>query len=112
MVDTCNSLLYLSEDLYYISIIERLCRWNPCVRKLVNLPSLGATYIGFLRFGFDPKTKDYRVVRFVTSEDRFDLANPQPKVKVYSLSSDEWRVIRTGLFCICTLLNISIDTPC
>uniref|UniRef100_A0A7N2KP30 F-box associated beta-propeller type 1 domain-containing protein n=1 Tax=Quercus lobata TaxID=97700 RepID=A0A7N2KP30_QUELO len=76
---------------------ERLCRWNPCVRKLVNLPSPSATYNRFLGFGFDPKAKDYRVVRFVTaSKDRFDLANPQLKVKVYSLSSDEWRVIRTG----------------
>ncbi|KAL4607783.1 hypothetical protein ACB092_09G200100 [Castanea dentata] len=43
--------------------------WNPCVRKLVNFPSPSATYTGFLGFGFDPKTKDYRVVRFVTSED-------------------------------------------
>ena len=87
----------------FISMSERLCQWNPCVRKLVNLPSPSATYTGFLGFGFDPKIKDYRVVRFMTSEDRLDLANPQPEVEVYSLSTNEWRVIRTGLFRICTL---------
>ena len=82
----------------FISINERLCRQNPCVRKLVNLPSPSATYTGFLWFGFDPKIKDYRVVKFVTSEDRLDLANPQPEVEVYSLYIDEWRVIRTIYF--------------
>ena len=87
----------------FISISERLCWWNPCVRKLVNLPSPSATYTGLPGFRFDPKIKDHRVVRFVTSADRLDLANPQPEVEVYSLSTDEWRVIRTGLFRICTL---------
>ena len=100
----CDGLLCLSEDLHFFSISERLCLWKPCVRKLVNLPSPNATYTGFLGFGFDPKTKDYRVVRFVTSEDSLDLANSQPEVEVYSLSTTgEWRVIRTGLFPICTL---------
>ncbi|KAK9987364.1 hypothetical protein SO802_032315 [Lithocarpus litseifolius] len=90
-----SEFIYLLID-FPLSYSERLCRWNPCVRKLVNLPSPSATYTGFLGFGFgfDPKIKDYRVVRFVTSEDRLDLANPQPEVEVYSLSTDEWRVIR------------------
>ena len=76
VVGTCDGLLCLSEDLHFISISERLCLRNPCVRKFVNLPSPSANYTRFLGFGFDPKTKDYRVVKFVISEDSFDLANP------------------------------------
>ena len=61
---TYNGLLFLSDDLHTES--ERLCLWNPCVRKLVNLPSPNVTYItngGFgtiIGLGFDSKTNDYK----------------------------------------------------
>ena len=85
---TYNGLLFLSDDLHTES--DRLCLWNLCVRKLVNLPSPNVTYItngGFgtiIGFEFDSKTNDYKVVRVVLNVLSL----------VYSLSTGEWKMVR------------------
>ncbi|XP_023887758.2 F-box/kelch-repeat protein At3g06240, partial [Quercus suber] len=50
--------------------------------------------------GFDSKTNDYKVVRFVTPEDGdFFEGESTPKVEVYSLATGEWRVVTAPAQC-------------
>ena len=77
MVGSCNGLLCLSND--KLSYTNRLCLWNTCVRRLVEIPLPNITYATHssfdvtIEFGFDPKTNDYKVVRVVTLLDSLDL---------------------------------------
>nr|XP_023921989.1 F-box/kelch-repeat protein At3g06240-like [Quercus suber] len=57
-------------------------------------------YTATVGFGFDSKTNDYKVVRFVTPEDRdFEEGEFTPKVEVYSLATGEWRVVTATAQC-------------
>ncbi|XP_065623764.1 F-box/kelch-repeat protein At3g06240-like [Quercus suber] len=80
--------------------------WNPCVKKYVRLPNPNFSfrttgpYTAAVGFGFDSKTNDYKVVRFVTPEDRdFEEGEFTPKVEVYSLATGEWRVVTATAQC-------------
>nr|XP_023884340.1 F-box protein At3g07870-like isoform X2 [Quercus suber] len=98
-VGTCNGLLFLSK-------VSRgdysFCLWNPCVGKLLKLPSPNVTYAthgvfdACIGFGFDPKTKDYKVIS-VTLLKSLDLERTRPQVEIYTLSTGQWRMLRTGL---------------
>ncbi|KAM3691081.1 hypothetical protein ACJW31_09G168200 [Castanea mollissima] len=111
VVGTCNGLLFLSSVFHLDPHNNSLCLWNPCVGKLLKLPSLNVTYAthgGFdasIGFGFDPKTKDYKVVRVVTLLESIDLEKSRPQVEVYTLSTGQWRILRTGLAPICALFR-------
>uniref|UniRef100_A0A7N2L5N3 F-box domain-containing protein n=1 Tax=Quercus lobata TaxID=97700 RepID=A0A7N2L5N3_QUELO len=80
VVGTCNGLLLLSDDTNI-----SFCLRNPCVGKLLKLPSHNITYATHGRFGasigfgFDPKTKDYKVVRVVTLLGNLDVGKTRPQ---------------------------------
>ena len=73
--------------------------WNPCVRKFVKLPKPNITcfshgdYNASVGFGFDSKTNDYKVVRFVTLGEKGQKGKSPPEVEVYSLSTGKWRMV-------------------
>nr|POE71719.1 f-box protein cpr30 [Quercus suber] len=88
-----------------------LCLWNPCVGKLLKLPSPNVTdathgrFAVFIGFGFDPKTKDYKVIRVVTLLESLGLEKNRSLVEIYTLSTGQWRMLRTDLAPICTILR-------
>uniref|UniRef100_A0A7N2LIA5 F-box domain-containing protein n=1 Tax=Quercus lobata TaxID=97700 RepID=A0A7N2LIA5_QUELO len=99
VVGTCNGLICLADDLLY-TYAYNFILWNPCVKKYVRLPhpnfSFMTTgpYTTAVGFGFDSKTNDYKVVRFVAPEDGdFEEGEFLPKVEVYSLATGKWRVV-------------------
>uniref|UniRef100_A0A7N2M265 F-box domain-containing protein n=1 Tax=Quercus lobata TaxID=97700 RepID=A0A7N2M265_QUELO len=110
VVGSCNGLLFLS-NFFHAAPNNGFCLWNPCVGKLLKLPSPNVTYAthgafrGSSGFGFDPKTKDYKVVSVVTLLENFDLEKTRPQVEIYTLSTGQWRMLRTGLAPICVLLQ-------
>ena len=69
----------------------------------MKLPSPNVTYTTHGRFhasigfGFDPKTKDYKVIRVVTLLGNLDVGKTRPQVEIYTLSTGQWRMLRTGL---------------
>ncbi|XP_030931685.1 F-box protein CPR1-like [Quercus lobata] len=101
VVGTCNGLVCLARDL--LSYDNSYILWNPCVRKFTRTsrPIVSySTHGGFEEttgFGFDSKTNDYKVVRVVRLLDREDEDGSSLKVEVYSLATDEWRMVTTGL---------------
>ncbi|XP_030956399.1 F-box protein At3g07870-like [Quercus lobata] len=111
VVGTCNGLLLLSDDTNI-----SFCLRNPCVGKLPKLPSHNITYATHGRFGasigfgFYPKTKDYKVVRVVTLLGNFDVGNTRPQVEIYTLSTGQWRMLRTDLATICALIRTNPQT--
>uniref|UniRef100_A0A2N9HUK0 F-box domain-containing protein n=1 Tax=Fagus sylvatica TaxID=28930 RepID=A0A2N9HUK0_FAGSY len=112
VVATCNGLVCLSDDIF--GHTNQFYLWNPCVRKYVKLPYPNVTFdnrdesIHTIGFGFDPKINDYKVVRMVSLWDDLDCKD-RPKVEVYTLSTDEWRMVTPVLSPIC-ILNY-IETP-
>ena len=96
VVGTCNGLIFLADDLYGY---RKFFLWNPCVRKFVKLPKPNITcfshdaYDASVGFGFDSKTDDYKVVRFVTLEEKGQKGKSPPEVEVYSLSTGKWRMV-------------------
>ena len=107
VVGTCDGLLCLFDDLFTYTDIFYL--WNPCVRKILRLPYPNVTFSthgGFdasLGFGFDPKTNDNKVVRVVSLVDTLDLRKDQPKVEVYSLSTNKWKMVKASLVPRCVI---------
>ncbi|XP_050245787.1 F-box protein CPR1-like isoform X3 [Quercus robur] len=108
VVGTCNGLLFLSSVFH---ADNSLCLWNPCVGKLLKLPSPNFTDATHGRFhasngfGFDPKTKDYKVIRVVTLLESLGLEKNRPQVEIYTLSTGQWRMLRTDLAPICALFQ-------
>ncbi|XP_050245785.1 F-box protein CPR1-like isoform X1 [Quercus robur] len=115
VVGSCNGLLFLS-NFFRAAPNNGFYLWNPCVGKLLKLPSPNVTYAthgafrGSSGFGFDPKTKDYKVVSVVTLLENFDLGKTRPQVEIYTLSTGQWRMLRTGLAPICVLLRSGPQT--
>lgn len=101
VVGTCNGLVCLARDL--LSYGSSYILWNPCVRKFTRTSKPIVSYCthgGFEEttgFGFDSKTNDYKVVRVARLLDREDEDGSSLKVEVYSLATDEWRMVTTGL---------------
>ncbi|XP_075668642.1 F-box protein At3g07870-like [Castanea sativa] len=100
VVGTCNGLVCLADDLYrycYNFII-----WNPCIRKFVQLPrphmrfSTHGGYDASVGFGFDSKSNDYKVVRFVSLQNKGSFGEFPPEVEVYSLATGEWRILNAS----------------
>ncbi|XP_023883299.2 F-box protein CPR1 [Quercus suber] len=108
LVGTCNGLLFLSS---VFLADNSLCLWNPCVGKLLKLPSPNVTdathgrFDAFIGFGFDPKTKDYKVIRVVTLLESLGLEKNRSLVEIYTLSTGQWRMLRTDLAPICTIFQ-------
>ena len=97
VLGTCNGLIFLADDLY--GYHYNFFLWNPCVRKFVKLPKPNITFFSHggydasVGFGFDSKTDDYKVVRFVTLEEKGQKGKAPPAVEVYSLSTGKWRMV-------------------
>ncbi|KAM3693894.1 hypothetical protein ACJW31_07G019300 [Castanea mollissima] len=97
VVGTCNGLIFLADDLY--GYLCKFFLWNPCVRKFVKLPIPNITFFSHggydatVGFGFDSKTNDYKVVRFVTLKEKGQKGKSPPEVEVYSLSTGKWRMV-------------------
>nr|XP_023892639.1 F-box protein At3g07870-like [Quercus suber]POE60565.1 f-box protein [Quercus suber] len=112
VVGTCNGLLFLS-NIFHAHTSDSLCLWNPCVGKLLKLPSPNITHGRFrasIGFGFDPKTKDYKVIRVVTLLDSLNFEKARPQVEIYTLSTGQWRMLRTDLAPICALFQSNPQT--
>ncbi|KAM3741710.1 hypothetical protein ACB098_07G017500 [Castanea mollissima] len=94
VVGTCNGLIfladYMSDHFHY-----KFFLWNPFVRRFVKLPIPNITcfsrsgYSASAGFGFDSKTNDYKVVRFVYHKGK----RQRGKVEVYSLYTGKWRMV-------------------
>ncbi|XP_022756008.1 F-box/kelch-repeat protein At3g06240-like isoform X1 [Durio zibethinus] len=95
----CNGLLCLHDA-------GKVALWNPSTREFKILPqssvqrpsSVDSTSFGCLGFGFDSKTDDYKVVRFVTNyfkenEEEGFLPDWNHQVELYSLKNDSWKEI-------------------
>ncbi|XP_042515311.1 F-box protein CPR1-like [Macadamia integrifolia] len=90
ILGSCNGLLCISNcnnDMYL---------WNPSTRSHHKLPSTPADYIPYhyaaYGFGYDPTTDDYKLIR-VWQFYRNDDNSWHSEVKVYSLSTNSWRMI-------------------
>lgn len=94
----CNGIYYL-----YVGYLGSRALWNPTINELKFLPPVimkpdlpaNFTYDGFeaYGFGFDPLTKDYKVVVIKGYGTRMDEDNSYhpPSVLVYSLRTDSWK---------------------
>ena len=77
----------------------------------MKLPSPNVTYTthgtfhASIGFGFDPKTKDYKVIKVVTLLESLGLKKNRPQVEIYTLSTGQWRMLRTDLAPICALFQ-------
>ena len=91
---TCNGLIFLAD--YVFGNLRFFFLWNPCVRKFVKLPQPNITCCSrnaSVGFGFDSKTNDYKVVRFVMLEEKGQEGKSPLVVEVYSLSIGKWRMV-------------------
>ncbi|KAI9122710.1 hypothetical protein K1719_006550 [Acacia pycnantha] len=74
----CNGILCLSGP-------SHLILWNPATKEVKAIPERKFSYLSVIGFGFDPITKDYKIVRLLCDE--------KDSIEVYILSSDRWRTI-------------------
>ncbi|XP_065625015.1 F-box protein CPR1 [Quercus suber] len=73
---------------------EEILIWNPLIRKYRKLPNepieessgFSGNMYSSLAFGHDPHNNDYKVLRVMTDDVKFE-------VKVYSLRSQSWKKI-------------------
>ncbi|CAI9784365.1 unnamed protein product [Fraxinus pennsylvanica] len=93
IIGSCNGLLCLSDDrVFYMNTI---IIWNPCVKKSVLLPKPNMVYNSYgsfmqsFGFGFDPISKDYKVVRITYT----DFNGRLPQIELYRLSMGVWEDI-------------------
>ncbi|XP_028774135.1 F-box/kelch-repeat protein At3g06240-like [Neltuma alba] len=88
----CNGIVFLCGD--YEGDVRCLILWNPSTKEVKAIPAspwqpkgINPTNFGF---GFDPITKDYKVVRFPICPL---VRREQLLVEVYNLSTNSWRKI-------------------
>ncbi|KAK3031222.1 hypothetical protein RJ639_036877 [Escallonia herrerae] len=105
---SCNGLLCLTDECPFHFGTD-VYLWNPTLKKHKLLgPScfpnqlhdrirMGTAPV--LGFGFHEPSNDYRVVRVVYcwDEDYNYLGRVAPKVEVYSLRKDSWRVVKNAV---------------
>ncbi|OMO97198.1 hypothetical protein COLO4_14803 [Corchorus olitorius] len=90
-----NGLVCLVDDMR--SYVHNFIIWNPIIKKSVRVPSPSVTFTShgafdaFIGFGFDSKTNDYKLLRFVELHD--DEAEVEVEVEIYSLNANCWRSI-------------------
>ena len=68
--------------------------WNPSLSALLSLPPYTIDSLcdgAYLRFGFDPKADDYKVVKVIRFKGS-NIRNGWP-VEVYSMRKGSWEVI-------------------
>ncbi|KAI3876080.1 hypothetical protein MKX03_003156 [Papaver bracteatum] len=97
----------------YNKITRDIVLWNPATRKSRllpkspngNPPKNGYNHRDFVGLGFDVATKDYKVIQVSSIDPKHQIGlklgvNSLPKVEIYCLSSDSWRLMdsdfRTG----------------
>ncbi|KAK4256311.1 hypothetical protein QN277_009194 [Acacia crassicarpa] len=86
-----SSRVYSSYGLLCVELIGRYQHsfwlWNPCIRKLIQVPKpldRGKYSVGF---GFSPIVNDYKIVQLCMSDDLVD------QVEVYALREGLWRAV-------------------
>nr|KAJ0189127.1 hypothetical protein LSAT_V11C800398740 [Lactuca sativa] len=92
VIGSVNGLICFSYNLYDGGYVVHI--WNPSLSAVLTLPpcssrSRNSETILF-RFGYDPKTDDYKVVKITC------LSNPrriEPQVEVYSMRKGSWELI-------------------
>ncbi|KAK9910782.1 hypothetical protein M0R45_034727 [Rubus argutus] len=103
VVGTCNGLVCLEADDFYSDSSPTLI-WNPCIRKIVMLPSPPACFTSTEYdkytthgFGYDSHSNDYKVLRVVTLvDDHSDLSRFATVVQVYSLARGSWKSLNAS----------------
>ncbi|XP_023761659.1 F-box/kelch-repeat protein At3g06240 [Lactuca sativa] len=92
VIDSVNGLICSS---YSDSIIQI---WNPSLSSILTLPSYSVSSDGygwikiFFRFGFDPKTDDYKVVKLTAFANGFRV-KWWMDVEIYSMKKGSWKLI-------------------
>ncbi|XP_058189818.1 F-box protein At3g07870-like [Rhododendron vialii] len=77
--------------------LDKYFLWNPSIRRSICLPKPGITkkthghLLGYLGFGFDSRSNDYKVVRVVILCGG-TRSEEVPLVEVYSLNLGSWKV--------------------
>ncbi|XP_004309368.1 PREDICTED: F-box/kelch-repeat protein At3g23880-like [Fragaria vesca subsp. vesca] len=92
VVGTCNGLVCFAFDFKYYGSTAVI--WNPSIRKYVSLPwrrisnpKNGSVFnIASYAFGYDSRTKDYKVLRTVSDFGR--------ETEVWSLARGTWKILR------------------
>ena len=100
----CNGILCLHGSSVSKKKYFHIILWNPATREYRVLPTSNfgfppyklarECYIGY---GFDHKTKDYKVVQLLGFRRRNDRKKDEVRAKVYSFNADSWRPIRVKL---------------
>ncbi|XP_057955425.1 F-box/kelch-repeat protein At3g06240-like [Malania oleifera] len=115
LIGPCNGVL-----LVHINGVEEhhygVVLWNPSTEECLELPPSPVPrypYSGFADaygFGFDPKTGDYKIVRFLNCSSDDPLTSCfQQVVELYTRSSGSWREIRQEEIEGFNLLEIDVD---
>ncbi|XP_062006622.1 F-box/kelch-repeat protein At3g17530-like [Rosa rugosa] len=96
IIGHCDGIICLADS-------SNVILWNPALRefKLLNLePYPDDQVMTSFGFGYDPKSKAYKVVNIgKPGEEEYGdghLLNNPPTVQVYTLGTDSWREIKTG----------------
>ncbi|OMO97109.1 hypothetical protein COLO4_14881 [Corchorus olitorius] len=99
VVGICNGLVCLVDDVVIhvddVSSCDRdynYILWNPFIKKAIRLPEPSLRFriyygMAFTGFGFDSKTKDYKLLRF------FEMDDKSIEVELYSLNANRWTSI-------------------
>ncbi|PIA40695.1 hypothetical protein AQUCO_02400039v1 [Aquilegia coerulea] len=111
-VNSCNGIICLHT---YFSPDVTL--WNPATKQLRPLPlppiaprsSFPRKFVTTPLFGFDVRTKDYKVAIFIEKKDEPWDDKPNSVVQVYNLSTDSWRIIHKDF--LLPFDNISTSRP-
>lgn len=96
VIGSMNGLICFSYRSYSLSSrYYAIYIWNPSLSVMLTLPSCAIPLDDYsvknhLRFGFDPKTDDYKVVKFIGPLQTRDMV---PQVEVYSMRKGSWDVI-------------------
>ncbi|KAM5561156.1 F-box/kelch-repeat protein [Rosa sericea] len=100
--DESVTILAHCDGIFCLSLYGgNLVLYNPGINEFKIIPeSCLRDGIGFfVGFGFDPKSKDYLLVRIVSFKDLYDgeyedhLVIQPPKAEVYTLSANSWREV-------------------
>lgn len=88
LVNSCNGFLCLYSG---SPTLPKYFVCNPILGELETLPpppspKSGGQYLGYSGFGFCPKAKRYRIVRFVLQSNKM-------VAEVYTLGKQSWRII-------------------
>ncbi|GJX20471.1 F-box/kelch-repeat protein-like protein [Tanacetum coccineum] len=113
LIGSVNGLICFSSGSSYTVIYI----WNPSLSALMTLPPYPTkiSRVNF-RFGFDPKTNDYKVVLYTLEFRLPNIIEPSIfpnclQVEVYSLRKGSW-VLVTQRFPLHVTLNYAEDQDC